>query len=201
MTGRTNKRVLAALSGTALAAATLGVALPAEAAHKGGTKTYTAALTELNDSGATGSSTFTLRGNTFTAAVDVAGLDDTLHPQHIHEGSVCPPAEADVNGDGFIDVIEGIPFYGPVFINLDNDFADPSATLDFPTGSSYSYEGTGTRSSYQAATGDALKLGRRHVVVHGVDPSTPLPDSVASLPGLPAWATLPVACGELSMNR
>lgn len=201
MLRRTDKRVLALLSGTALTVAGLGLAAPAQADHKGGTKTFSGDLTELNGSGATGSSTFTLRGNTFTASVDVSGLDDALHPQHIHEGSMCPPPEADVNEDGFIDVIEGIPFYGPVFINLDNDFADPAATLDFPTGESYSYDGTGTRSSYQAATGDALKLGTRHVVVHGVDPSTELPDSVASLPGLPAFATLPVACGELSLNK
>lgn len=201
MLGRTDKRVLAVLSGTALAVAGLGLAAPAQAAHKGGTKTYSGSLTELNGSGATGSSTFTLRGNTFTASVDVSGLDDALHPQHIHEGAVCPPPEADVNNDGYIDVIEGIPFYGPVFINLDNDLADPAGTLEFPSGESYSYDGTGTRSSYQTATGDALKLGTRHVVVHGVSSDTPLPNTVASLPGLPAFATLPVACGELSMNK
>jgi len=46
--------------------------------------------------------------------------------------------------------------------------------------------------------GQPLNLAGRHVVLHGVDASTPLPSTVASLPGLPAYLTLPVACGEIS---
>jgi hypothetical protein len=38
-------------------------------------------------------------------------------------------------------------------------------------------------------------------VLHGVDASTVLPCSVASLPGLPAYLTLPVACGEIRRIR
>jgi hypothetical protein len=34
-------------------------------------------------------------------------------------------------------------------------------------------------------------------VLHGVDAATPLPSTVASLPGVPAFLTLPVACGEI----
>jgi len=26
-----------------------------------------------------------------------------IHPQHIHAAAQCPPASADVNGDGFVD--------------------------------------------------------------------------------------------------
>jgi hypothetical protein len=37
--------------------------------------------------------------------------------------------------------------------------------------------------------------------VHGVDLSTPLPSTVQSLPGLPAQATLPIACGEIREVR
>lgn len=44
-----------------------------------------------------------------------------------------------------------------------------------------------------------LNLEDRHIVLHGVNPEledTALADA-ASLGGLPAWLTLPVACGEL----
>jgi len=49
--------------------------------------------------------------------------------------------------------------------------------------------------------GAPLALESRHVVLHGVDASTVLPSSVASLPGLPAYLTLPVACGEIRRIR
>jgi len=49
--------------------------------------------------------------------------------------------------------------------------------------------------------GAPLALESRHVVLHGVDAATPLPSSVASLPGLPAYLTLPVACGEIRQVR
>jgi hypothetical protein len=49
-------------------------------------------------------------------------MTTTLHPQHI----------ADVNHDGFLDVIEGIPDYGPILISLDNDLGNFEASLDFP---------------------------------------------------------------------
>jgi len=35
-------------------------------------------------------------------------------------------------------------------------------------------------------------------VLHGVALDTPLPSTVASLPGLPAQLTLPIACGEIT---
>lgn len=183
-----------------LATTSAGAARPPDA----GLKTYVADLsTPLNPqvSGASGTATITLQGDDLNVAITMSGLDDTVHAQHIHFGPICPePApmsEDDTNGDGFVDVLEGLPDYGGIFVNLDSDLDDPDHNA-FPSGSSYTYTASGSRSAIQDSSGTALKLDRRHVVIHGV--SEDLPDSVATLPGLPPESnsgTLPVACGEL----
>jgi hypothetical protein len=169
---------------------------------------------------ARGKAYFTIRNGQITATVSALGIEGgMIHPQHVHAASNCPPASADVNHDGFVDVIEGVPFYGPILIPLDDDLTS-QANGTFPTAS-----GLEGRLSYQSSasfaamladlnapdpnTSDAvvkldgapLALATRHVVVHGVDPNTPLPSTVASLPGVPAFLTLPVACGEIRRLR
>ena len=115
-----------------------------------------------------------------------------------------------------MDVIEGVPFYGPILVPLDSDVAH-QAGGEFPFvhnhGGALTYRETaplntllGDLNAPDPNPGDAvvkldgqpLNLAGRHVVLHGVDASTPLPSTVASLPGLPAYLTLPVACGEIS---
>ncbi|TAN23869.1 MAG: hypothetical protein EPN33_03365 [Acidobacteria bacterium] len=49
--------------------------------------------------------------------------------------------------------------------------------------------------------GSQLDLAHRVVYIHGVPPSTKLPATVVSLPGVPAQATLPVACGQLAPGQ
>jgi hypothetical protein len=127
-------------------------------------------------------------------------MTTTLHPQHIHAGPKCPDMSADVNHDGFLDVIEGIPDYGPILISLDNDLGNFEASLDFPVANAqgrYFYTEQASQSHLEMELKEALRLGNRHVVIQGIAPDAPLPASVQSLPGLPAQATLPVACGEL----
>jgi hypothetical protein len=165
---------------------------------------------------ARGKATFTIRNGEVVAMVSAEGLESgMIHPQHIHSAAACPPSSADVNHDGYVDVIEGVPFYGPILIPLDSDIGS-QATGTFPTA-------TGVRGilDYVASTplatlladlnapdpdpadavvklnGAPLALETRHVVLHGVDAATALPSTVASLPGLPAYLTLPVACGEI----
>ena len=169
---------------------------------------------------ARGKATFSIRNGEVVAMVSAEGLEPgMIHPQHIHSAAACPPASADVNNDGYVDVIEGVPFYGPILIPLDSDLGS-QATGSFPTA-------TGIRgifeyaASTQLATlladlnaadpnptdaviklnGAPLALETRHVVLHGVDAATPLPSTVASLPGLPAYLTLPGACGEVRRVR
>jgi hypothetical protein len=42
-----------------------------------------------------------------------------------------------------------------------------------------------------------LRLGKRHIIIHGVPEDTELPETVGTLNGLPATATLPIACGPI----
>jgi len=204
------------ITGLALAAV---VVVPASAGNLG--QTYRATLNPLNAGSHTvvtttgtttytipsahGTATVTLKGDDVTVQIMVEGVTPlTLHPQHIHAGITCPNAGDDANRDGFVDVIEGLPKYGPILVSLDTTInTGASSDLNFPKASasgSYSYSASGSRSHIQDEIMTALKLGTRHVVIHGIDPDMPLPASVQSLPGLPAWATLPVACGELHLT-
>lgn len=169
-------------------------------------KTYTVNFQPLNagvtyegesvpQTGATGM--LTVKGNEITVALSVNGVTTSLHPQHIHAGASCPDMSDDMNNDGYVDVIEGLPKYGPIFVNLDSDLSTNDTQLDFPSGSSYHYHETMER-SLQDELEDAFKLGRRHIVVHGY--AGAVPSTVQTLPGLPASTgnlVLPIACGEI----
>lgn len=113
------------ITSTALAAALVaGAALPAAAATFG----YTSTLTPVGANNATASAqaTITYDDLTMMLMVDITatGLDDGAHPQHIHglvgpnADSVAPTAADDADGDGFVELIEGVPSYGPVVLPL-----------------------------------------------------------------------------------
>lgn len=179
--------------------------------------TFRATLSPLNTTiaGNTGGTVdFVIDGDSFKATAMVNGAPMALHAQHIHTGSSCPTMDADTNGDGFVDVTEGVPTYGPILVPLDGDLSSQEAGgSDFPSGKSYTYE---QETSYAAMLGDlklpdpntedaVAKLGAtellalegRHVVIHGVMESDDVPDSVASIADLPNHVTLPIACGKI----
>lgn len=202
------------LAGVALAAI---VVSPVVAGNLG--QTYRANLDPLNAGSHTvdgttytipttdGTAKITLKGDNVSVRIAVTGVTPgTLHPQHIHAGQACPDNSDDTNSDGFVDVIEGLPKYGGILVSLDTTINTGAASdLNFPVADSnggYTYSASGSRSHIQDEIMTALKLGTRHVVIHGISPTgMPLPSSVQSLPGLPAWATLPVACGELDRSN
>lgn len=207
---RAAPRIIAGLALAALVAAPVAAGVAS--------KTYTANLSPLNAGSHTvgdvtytipttsGTATVDLKGDVVTVTVAVDGVTPlTLHPQHIHAGPQCPSGSADTNGDGFVDVIEGLPDYGPILVSLDSTInTGASSDLDFPVANangSYDYSATGSREHIQDEIQTALKAADRHVVIHGISPTDmPLPSTVQTLPGLPAWATLPVACGELDLT-
>ncbi len=99
--------------------------------------------------------------NTLTAQINVSGLTpNTVHPQHLHgrfEQSTCqtfaPPSspvagaclegtmtrdstiptldDNDIDNDGFLETVEGLPAYGPIILNL-ADAGAGLADLTFP---------------------------------------------------------------------
>lgn len=135
-------------------------------------------------------------------AADGEAFPEGLHAQHIHAADRCPPMSADANGDGIVDVLEGVPFYGPILVPLDGQIGNTTSEIpSFPVAMGpfgrYDYEAAAPLATLIDAIGEPLDLANRHVVIHGVDLDTPLPATVQTLGGLPPQITLPVACGEL----
>ena len=232
------KRSTSAAFGTSLVAlaalASLGAA-PASAvsphshATKGAEKTVTlnAQLSELNNSGAFGTATATVRNQKIQhIEVHAEGLTpDAPHAQHIHYGqqalNECPTLALDTNSDGRINTVEGIPAYGPVVVSL-NTTGDttPASFLDvsrFPVSASgsYSYSRDNIEFTDVAGTGysggggtakqiaDSVREGEGVLVIHGVDYNGngvyDFEGAGASEldPNLPAEATDPAVCGVL----
>ena len=145
-------------------------------------KTYTVDIAPLNGSGVSGTAELTLMGDQLTVRVYATGLEpDMLHPQHIHgftennRNSTCPPASADMNGDGLVDLGEGLPFYGPVLLPLTPFPTAPDGTIDFEM--TYTVDSSIT------------PLQNRVIVLHGM---TVEGEYVA---------TLPVACGQIKASQ
>jgi hypothetical protein len=163
----------------------LAVAASAAAAAP---QVYQARLDPLNGSGVSGIAIFTVKGGELRSVVAVHGLEPgQVHMQHIHgmaDGSLatCPPAIADVNGDGLISFAEGLPFYGPVLLPL-----QPYPTAN--PGGSVNTRLTFSGNQLANLQLDTVPLTDRVVVVHGMTVNGTYD------------MTLPVACGPIEEVR
>lgn len=184
--------------------------------------TFNVQFAPLNASGVTGTARLTMDedAGTFTVQIDGQNLDATVHPQHIHgvpggnvtAQAVCPTTADDANEDGFVDVLEGLPRYGGILLPLDDDISTQAQNIPgFPTGASIDYSASTSLTALRSAlvsddeddtdpivtlgAAGALDLDNYVIVIHGTTDT--LPTTVGSLPGLPAAATLPVACGQI----
>ena len=181
------------------------------------TETATSSLVSLNGETATGTVTFSLTVDEFIARVELEGADpDMTHSQHVHASAACPTAAADTNSDSFIDVLEGMPSYGGILVPLDGDVsAQAAGSATFPSADAngdYIYADTVSFTAFMTdllatdpdptdaivklAT-NSLNIEARTVVVLGVADTTTLPATVATLPGLTAQQSLPIACGTI----
>ena len=182
------------------------------------TETATSSLVSLNGESATGTVTFSLTGDEFVARVELEGADPGVtHSQHVHAAAACPTvAAADTNSDGFIDVLEGMPSYGGILVPLDGDVsAQAAGSASYPSSDAngdYIYADTVSFTAFMTdllatdpdptdaivklAT-NSLNIEARTVVVLGVADTTTLPATVATLPGLTAQQSLPIACGTI----
>lgn len=145
-------------------------------------KEYTADLAMLNNSGVSGTAELTLKGDQLTVKIQATGLEPSMvHPQHIHgfmennRNSKCPPASADDDGDGLVELGEGLPFYGPVLLPLDPFPTAPDGSINF--------EETYTVDS------SITPLQNRAIVLHGMTVDGEY------------IATLPVACGQIESSQ
>lgn len=196
------------LMAASMAVIGMGAAAPAMA-HGDDAHSYQADLTELNDSGASGTAWFTLDGDELTVKMDTQGLlAGSPHAQHIHIGGAgrCPDPDMKGSGvDGAIRVTDAIDDYGMIGASLTtkgSTGADHGLDVaNFPSDSGH-YERTFTVTD-EVAT--AIEDGSAVVVLHGVDHNgsgkydgdqkSDLDDS------LPSEATDPAACGVVSASQ
>lgn len=170
---------------------------------------YQADLAALNESGATGTGMVTLEGNQATVMIEASGLlDGAPHAQHFHIGAegTCPTDADDEDGDGFVSVTEGAPFYGDIGASLTTEgdtSPDSGLAVDrFPADGDIAYERTFEVSDDVAAS---FADGTAVLVLHGVDKDgsgTYDGDVMSDLdPSLPMEATAPALCGTFTASQ
>ncbi|UEJ81727.1 CHRD domain-containing protein [Brachybacterium halotolerans subsp. kimchii] len=196
------------LMAATMAAVGFGATAPA-LAEGSDAHSYQANLTELNDSGASGTAWLTLDGDQLTVKMDTKGLlEGSPHAQHIHIGGKgkCPDPNMKGSGEnGAIQVSDAMDDYGMIGTSLTTKGGTgPDNGLDvanFPTGDGH-YERTITVSDDVASS---LKDGKAVVVVHGVDHNGSGKydgDTKSDLdPSLPSEATDPAACGAVTVSQ
>lgn len=195
----------------AATAALVGLPLAAGPASADGAEGHdlTAELTQLNDSGASGTAWAKVEGNQVEIKLETQGLlagAEAPHAQHIHLGGqgMCPTNDQKGSGfEGALQTSDAADQYGAVKVSLTKEpgKTDDSAALDvanFPTGASNTYSRTITVDDKVA---EQIAAGEGVVVVHGVDHDGSGKydgDTKSDLdPKLPSEATDPAACGEL----
>ncbi|MBM7804253.1 hypothetical protein JOD57_000090 [Geodermatophilus bullaregiensis] len=177
---------------------------PALADHDG---SYQADLVALNQSGVSGTGMVTLEGNSATVVIEAGGfLAGAPHAQHFHIAAQgqCPTDADDENGDGFVSVTEGAPYYGAIGSSLttsgDTSPGSGLAIDRFPTADdgSISYERT---FDVTEDVQQSFAAGTAVLVLHGVDEDGSGAydgDVMSDLdPSLPMEATAPAACAPL----
>lgn len=207
---------------TRLAAALLlllftGGMVQAQYVPESGEAAYTAEIEELNanltDEEISGQASFIVADGQLHITIVASGLlPSMMHLQHIHgfksgsNESACPDPGADSNGDGIVDLIETheasgvtlVPFNGdPVALKIKSSsypIANEKGLLTYQISVSLDVLESATQNSYDI---DELSLEDRVLYIHGVPEDTSLPESVQSLPGVPAQVTVPLACGEI----
>lgn len=149
--------------------------------------------------------------------VEASGLaPNMMHLQHLHGSrdgmdAECAPMALKTPADEITDLLDTRAYSGITLIPLHDDPASLEIKTDtYPVSNrtgAYTYEVTVNWEQMQRAMAEKYDMdletadfGRMVVYVHGVPEGTKLPDTVRSLPGVPAHMTLPVACAELDMQ-
>ncbi len=180
---------------------------------------YQANLLSMNESvtgrKAFGSARLKLYRDSLTIKVHASELaPGIMHLQHYHgfidgRDAVCAGKEQDKNGDGIIDLIETqevsgvtiVPFHDdPSSLKIESDaypVADSAGNIVYKKKVILIDLENALRKNFDI---NELQLDKRVVYIHGISPDVSLPETVQSLPGVPAHVTLPVACGILRLE-
>jgi hypothetical protein len=163
---------------------------------------FAADLAPLNQDG-DGHVTLVQQGTHLTVHLQAAGLDDGIHVAHIHglrqAQSECPTLALDADGNGLVDLVEGLPAYGPVQVTLSQGTNDRGTSLDYSRVFTHMDSGDAV-----ASLGDLEQFA---IVVHGVDLNG---DGVASNPDVDGDGpgdhddheiTMPALCGTIESTQ
>ncbi len=160
---------LSVLLATTLASA-VAAALPAAQAHDrhghddDRVARFATTLTPLNGHGH-GRARLHQRDGELIVKLRARGLDDGIHIAHIHgvrqAENECPDMSFDTEPNGLVDLLEGVPAYGPVQITLSDGLND--------RGTRIKYKRTFTTLDDGGALSDLGDLSQYAMVVHGVD--------------------------------
>ena len=178
---------------------------------------YVTTFTTLNGSGVTGEAIigYDVDTDTITVAISASGLEpNQVHVQHIHgfpdgTNATTPTIAQDDDGDGFVELEEGLDKYGPILLDLainhedgtgnDNGHSHEGGVTGFPTapdGNIWFVE------TYQLPAGmlpAEPTLDLREIVLHGLTveegDGAGTPGEVDGTAGFKL--VLPVASGEL----
>jgi hypothetical protein len=166
-----------------------------------------------------GSATLQRQNDKFFAYVRLfGGAPNAWHQQVIYEGKRCPMASDDVNGDGYIDAIEGRNVWGQALIPLDSNIgsqvagkniypvADATGTYFYERVTSFDDMFSDLKKEDKNLTDNLTKLGPdkgldfegRVVVIHGSSDTVVYPPTVATTDEYAQHQTLPIACGIFS---
>lgn len=183
---------------------------------------YSAGFAGLNAQQVVGEALFgfDLEEDVFVVQVSVTGVAPGIpHLLAVHEALQCPPLAADLNEDGFIDVTEAMAFSGRFLLPLDDDLLDQrsgnppvahsAGRIFYDLDVSYSGLLAELRTQdpepdpifARLPPGGELDLHQRSVLLYGVTPETPLPSTVAALPGMTRQESLPIGCGTIIQLR
>jgi hypothetical protein len=179
---------------------------------------FTTNLIPLNHSGISGKATLSLNksANTLTVNIHATGLEAGMpHAQHIHglfdsNGNVAdstnPTLANDTDGDGFIELKEAQPAYGPILVALTSPpGGNPITGPGFPTAPNGTENFTQTYDLSSASTfndnysaSDLFPLTDREIVIHGMSLAAGQGADGGEADGTAGYkGVLPVASGEI----
>lgn len=161
---------------------------------------FTAELSPVN-SGGSGHVELHQSGTHLDVDLSAIGLDDGIHVAHIHgikqAEAECPALSRDLDGNGLVDIGEGLPDYGPVVRTLSSGLNDRGTTLAYERSFTHLDNGDGI-----ASLGP---LDGYSIVVHGVDVDedgmATNPDALGNGPGnADNEISMPALCGVIVLD-
>lgn len=167
------------------------------------TQTFEGTLTSLNGSGVTGTFTIEQKGQgQMRVIIKATGLEVTPQPHvaHIHylesnEESMCPTLEQDDDGDGFIELAEGLDTYGPIVVPLGDVDPDNDGVVNYSQTFNLQKDSTFDDDSNLS---ELLPLELREIVIHGMTVGPVGAGTPGEVNGEAGYkVVLPIACGGI----